>query len=723
MDDEPGSPRARSTPPGDTALVSARVDTALPHRLWLGYLALGLLLVGGYYLVPAHDLGRLLRVAVYCGISASAAVAVLVGIWRNRPRPVLPWALLCAGQAVYAVADTTFYVAHYVLGDTDYPALADLFYLVHYPLAVAGLALLVRRRTPGRDLPGLLDAAVLAVVAGMLSWLYLIGPQARSDAPALVKLASTGYPVMDLALLAVGLRLVFGPGHRPPAFLLLAGNLVAILAADSLYVLQQLDGSYQAGNYLDAVWLAGNLALGAAALHPTMGRLGEPAAPGDTGGGRIRLAALSTAALAAPAVLVVQYLRGELRDVPAIAAACALLFLLTIARLAVLLVDQRRLAITDALTGLHTRRFFEAQLPLELARARRAGSGAAVFIIDVDRFKSINDRYGHPSGDLVLVEIAARLRGAARTGDVLARYGGEEFALLVPGCPAEELTGIAERLRQRVAMQPITICPEAQVVVTVSVGTACYPLHAEEPEALVAAADRALYAAKATGRDRIVVGGGPGLPVEADGRPAVIPDYLFRVADEVDALLSSSEHSRAIGRWSVLLATEFGREPASVRCAELAGRLHDIGKVVVPESVLTKPGALTEAEWELIRQHPDHGYRMARLVPGFETVACAIRQHHERWDGLGYPDHLVGRDIRVEARILAVCDSWAAMCADRPYQRALSVEQALAELLRGRGTQFDPEVVDAFTALLHRGLIDDLRPLPGTPRVDPDPVA
>jgi two-component system, cell cycle response regulator len=578
---------------------------------------------------------------------------------------------------------------------------------------MAGLVLLIRRRTPGRDLAGLLDAAVIAVAAALLSWLFVVSVQAQRDEPALVKAACVAYPVMDLALLAVALRLILGSGRRPASFFLLVANMFAILTADALYVLQQLHGTYQAGNFLDAIWLAGNLALGAAALHSTMVRVGERAQAKDVSLGAGRLTALVTAVLLAPAMLLYQWARNEYDDIPVTAVACAILFGLTIARMAGLVTDQRRLAVTDALTGLHTRRFAEAHL--------QQGVPQSLLIIDVDHFKSINDRYGHPAGDRALVEIAARLREAARPGDVLARYGGEEFALIVPTTGVEELRGIAERLRQRVGGTPIALSADTYVAVTVSVGAASAPA-AGSAEQLIAVADRALYRAKAEGRNRVAVGDAraamPSLTVPG-GQHAAMVDFLRHVADEVDAWLSPQEHSRAVGRWTRLLATELGHDEDTVTRAELAGRLHDIGKIIVPERILTKPTRLSDEEWALLRQHPDHGARLAALVPSFGAVAEVIRQHHERFDGAGYPEQLAGAGIRLEARLVAVCDSWAAMRSDRAYQPRLSVDEAREQLRLGRGTQFDPDMVDLFLDLLDRGLIGELAPgrseVPATP--------
>lgn len=199
-------------------------------------------------------------------------------------------------------------------------------------------------------------------------------------------------------------------------------------------------------------------------------------------------------------------------DIRLIAAVCGLMFVLAIVRMHGLVADQRQLAITDGLTGLRTRRFLEAQLSLEIARVRRGGV-VGLFIIDVDHFKSINDRFGHPAGDLVLAEISHRLRDATRQQDVLARHGGEEFALLAPIVGQDELWVIGERLRDRVASGPIGLSDGEWAEVTVSVGAAACPLHARGEAELVSVADRALYAAKAAGRNRLVVGDGPQVTV------------------------------------------------------------------------------------------------------------------------------------------------------------------------------------------------------------------
>ncbi|MGA8114418.1 MAG: diguanylate cyclase [Actinocatenispora sp.] len=696
--------------------------TARRGRLWWIYLLVGLAAVGAYYLVPAHGTGSAARVLVYCAASISAAVVIGVLVVRGRLRPQQPWLLIGASQLVYAAGDGAFYLSHYLLRAVSYPALADLLYFAHYPLLMAGLILLIHRRARGRDLAALLDAAMLAVVAGLLSYLFLIAPGAAEGESALVKATEVAYPMLDLALLVVVLRLVLGPGRRPATFFLLTANLTAILAADACYVVQQLSGTYHTGNFLDGVWLGANLILGAAALHPTASSLGEPSEQVELSLGPGRIVALCATALVAPVVLLVQNARNELLHLPVVAGVCVLLFVLVVIRLADLLAAQRRVAVIDALTGLHTRRYLEAQLPVELRRARRNGSPLALFMIDVDHFKAINDRYGHPAGDRALREIASRLRAETRNGDVLARYGGEEFALLSANVTGDEQVRLGERLRGCVSRTPLAVSANVWVTVTVSIGSTSCPAHGGTPRELFETADRALYAAKALGRDNVVAGDTFEPAAVTDTQHTTMVEYLCRLADQVDAQLSQQEHSRAIGRWAALVAAEMGCDGPGIRCAALGGRLHDIGKIVVPETILTSTAPLTDEQWRLLRQHPEHGHRLASAVPGLADAAEVVRQHHERHNGGGYPDGLTGDQIRPEARIVAVCDAWAAMRSDRPYRPARDGAEARAELLRERGGQFDPAVVDVFLALHARGLVGDPQPRrPDTPRYD-DPT-
>jgi putative nucleotidyltransferase with HDIG domain len=317
--------------------------------------------------------------------------------------------------------------------------------------------------------------------------------------------------------------------------------------------------------------------------------------------------------------------------------------------------------------------------------------------------------------------VADRLRSSVRPGDVVARYGGEEFAVVLPETTEQEIVKMGERIRLSLASTPIAVNEKTWISVSVSVGAAALPGHGHTPGELVLIADRALYAAKHSGRNRLVVGDvdSPEQHQLAEARRLTITEYLLALAAEVDARVAPAEHGVAVGRWAAEVAREMKLDRDTVERCVLAGTLHDIGKITVPEAILRKPGSLSEAEWQIMRTHPDQGARLLRLDPGLDDVARIVRQHHEQYDGSGYPDGRAGADITIEARIVCVCDAWAAMRVDRSYRLALGFAEARDEVRRASGSQFDPDVVDAFLAALDRGRIDEISAID----LDPSPHA
>jgi HD-GYP domain-containing protein (c-di-GMP phosphodiesterase class II) len=298
-----------------------------------------------------------------------------------------------------------------------------------------------------------------------------------------------------------------------------------------------------------------------------------------------------------------------------------------------------------------------------------------------------------------LRELAARLVASSRGGDVIARYGGEEFVVLLRNTSVEAVPETAERLRRAVGDVPMVLADDLWLATTISVGGAAWPVHARSADELVRVADQALYAAKRLGRNRVQIGPPGGTAVVQERDQDAVLAYLERLADEIDARLASEEHSAAIARWAGTIADHLGLGPDARQRAELAGRLHDIGKIIVPDEILLKPGPLTGREWAVLRRHPVQGARLVGLAEGLQQVVAVVRQHHERFDGRGYPNGRSGEEIRIEARIVGVCDAWAAIRSNRPYDAARPVGAAREQLRAASGSQFDPTVVAAFLEL------------------------
>ncbi|GAA0426372.1 hypothetical protein Aca07nite_32030 [Actinoplanes capillaceus] len=467
---------------------------------WAGVMAVCIALRVGF---GSTGTSYLVTVAPYMLVSAGTPVAVLIGTLRHRPPHRAGWFLLAAAQVVYAVADGMT-VRDDWLGDFLEPTPADLVYFASYLLLCAAVLVFIRRRTPGWDIPSGIDALVVSISAGLLTWIYVLQPLTSDSAlPLNAKLTQSAYPVLDLMMLILAVRLVMGTGTRGPVLWLLLSSLTLMFAVDTAYAVEGIaDGGSVDEAYLDAMWMISLGLLGLAALHPGIRRFAQrsdTALPDASPG---RLGVLAIAVLMAPGVQFIQWLRGAPVSVPLISAACAVMFLLVLARMYGLVTAQRRAAVTDSLTGLHTRRHFTQALAVECRRATRAGHGVGLLIIDVDHFKKVNDGYGHPAGDQVLREVARRLAAGSRAGGVIARYGGEEFVVLAPHTGPGELYALAERLREEMAGLPVDIGGDL-LSVTVSIGAAL-AVH-PDPEALLHDADEALYAAKAAGRNRAIL--------------------------------------------------------------------------------------------------------------------------------------------------------------------------------------------------------------------------
>jgi diguanylate cyclase (GGDEF)-like protein len=358
-----------------------------------------------------------------------------------------------------------------------------------------------------------------------------------------------------------------------------------------------------------------------------------------------------------------------------------------------LLTDNAR---RDALTGLLNRRGFQEAFDAELERAGRSGSSLSVVVGDLDRFKRVNDALGHPGGDAALVRSARILTSGKRRFDSAARIGGDEFALLAADSDDHGAYMLAERVRDTIHDE----FSEDRSPLTISFGVATFPLHGQSADALLRAADQALYAAKTLGCDRTVISSAevPGILERASAgssNGAVGLDALLSLAEALDLReTGSASHCRRVGRLAELTARELGLAPDAVERVRLAGILHDVGRVALPDSLVQKSGPLTGEEWELMRCHPEIGARMIATTR-HDDISSWVLLHHERPDGRGYPEGRLAENVPLEAAIVGVADAYEAMTRDRPHRPALEADAAAAELRTQAGSQFPPAVVEA----------------------------
>ncbi len=378
-------------------------------------------------------------------------------------------------------------------------------------------------------------------------------------------------------------------------------------------------------------------------------------------------------------------------------------------------------ALTDGLTGLPNHRAIVAQLKKELERSHRYNHPFSVIFFDGDRFKRVNDTYGHAVGDAVLQQLSERAAKALRSGDTLGRFGGEEFVVLLPEADAHEAALVAERIRTAVADLPLTI-PEIEggLAVTVSLGLAAFPHDGTSEHELLVQADEAMYISKRMGRNQVhtaedarrISADVDLLAVlhqarigEASEREGKTPEqmlqmYTLRALGSLLSLLERrdktlSDHAHAVSDLATAIAQAMGLTAQNTIRIGLAALLHDIGKVAIPDAILKKGAPLSSQERLLLWEHTEFGAQILETSPFLYDLIDGVRYHHEHWDGTGYPDGKAGEDIPLMARIIAVAEAYDAMQRDYPYQARRSAKDALAEVYRATGSQFDPQVVEA----------------------------
>jgi diguanylate cyclase (GGDEF)-like protein len=591
-------------------------------------------------------------------------------------------AWLTIGVAVVGWAlGNVYYTA--VLWDMDpipIPSVSDVLWLVYYPVVYVAVAMLLRARIARFHASLWVDGALAALAVAALSAAVVFQSVLHSTGGEPLEVATNlAYPLGDLVLLGMVTGGVALTGWKPGrTWGALAGSFVLFGVSDGIYLWGNATGTWHAGSVFEAGWPAATLLLAWAAWMPPRHVRPRPLE------GRRMLVVPTLFALLGLTLLISDHFHRL--NLLAVALAWASLlavigrFGMTFFANLTMLAHTREESLTDALTGLGNRR----RLIRDLEDILHPGGGtpSALVLFDLNGFKGYNDVFGHPAGDALLARLGARL-GAAVGPDARAyRMGGDEFCVLAP---IEEGNPLATLDRGRRALGELGDGFE----VSAAHGCVLVPDEADDAGTALGIADRRMYAEKATARR------------SADEQSR---DVLLKALEEHHPDLG--EHVQDVGVLAAAVAEELGLGGQQLQHVRHAAELHDIGKVAVPRSILDKPGKLDAEEWTFIARHTIIGERILGAASALRPVATLVRASHEHYDGNGYPDGLSGREIPLGARIVSVCDAYDAMTSDRPYQRSLSHDDALAELRRCAGTQFDPAVVDAFCRVSERQTAD-----------------
>ncbi|MGH2870740.1 MAG: bifunctional diguanylate cyclase/phosphohydrolase [Solirubrobacteraceae bacterium] len=602
---------------------------------------------------------------------------------RVRARPVerLTWAWLGVACTCWAAANL-YYALLVAPALLSLPSPADIGYF-GFPLAFAtGLWHHTRARVGGLSGDVWLDGLIVALgtAAVTAAFVFKLVDAELGDLGAII--TSLVYPFEDVALLGllVGLGSVLGWRlNRNEA--LLAGAVLLITVGDVMVFPRVLSGNDAGSAWSNFGWTAGIVLVALAARQQSSPQAAPPVQAR-------RLHAFVPVAFSVVSLAIVA-LNNVLSLGPVASLLAVTTLLISFARLyrsfteLRALADSRRLALTDELTSLPNRR----RLLADLNRICHERTPHLLALFDLDGFKHFNDTYGHPDGDQLLFSLAHRLADAVAPAGVAYRLGGDEFCVLVGANEG------GNRVIDAACLALRDDSPDWSV--TASFGVVELPREAQDVSAAMRISDRRMYAQK-------------------ERRPAAARqqarDVLLTALGEQQPALKA--HAKDVTALAGAIARRLGMSFAAVDDVVRAAELHDVGKLAIPREILEKPGPLDDAEWEIMRTHTIIGERMLAAAPALEQIAPLVRASHERWAGGGYPDGLVGEQIPMGARIVAVCDAFDAMIADRPYRRGIAERDATVELRRCAGLQFDPAVVEAFLAELD----DAAAPVPERPR-------
>ena len=546
------------------------------RSLWGRYLLIGALATAAVIVLPV-GIGR---DALYCLVAFSGSAAMVVGARRFRPAEPIAWYLIAGGMASRVLGGALDTLLH-VAGQVDaYASPADAFYLATYPMVATGLLLFARSRGPERRPTALLDSAILTVGAGLLSWVFLIEPTRSATGESILgSLLTIAYPLGNVLIFGSLVRLAKSPGAAWAAIRLAAALFGTLLALQSLAeALSSAPIVNAHPTMLDPMWVLPYVLAGAAALHPSMRGLSAPTLARAESAHVGELVALAAALLIGPGILGGELVAGVPLHAGPVVVASTVLVLLVLVRMVRMVRRVHDQATTDDLTGLPNRRALYGQAAGRFADLQ--GRPQALLMLDLDRFKEINDSLGHHAGDQLLIQVGTRLGEHLRVGDLLVRLGGDEFAILLENAGNDQAVAVAGKLRATLG-EPFALA-EVTVHSTVSIGIALFPDHGADLSTLLRKADIAMYKAKTSGEPHLYDGADDGgdtrLRMVEELRTALTGDQLVvHYQPKIDLNTGDVHGVEALVRWDhptrgllypdrfLHLVEEFGLMPALTR--------------------------------------------------------------------------------------------------------------------------------------------------------------
>jgi diguanylate cyclase (GGDEF)-like protein/putative nucleotidyltransferase with HDIG domain len=371
---------------------------------------------------------------------------------------------------------------------------------------------------------------------------------------------------------------------------------------------------------------------------------------------------------------------------------------------AVLQGKARELSLTDELTGLYSRRYFYIVLHNEMHRAQRYGPSSSMVMLDIDGFRDYNDKFGHTAGDGALKALAQTLIAELRQTDMSFRFGGDEFVIILPATTAEIAREIVDRIKIHWAQVSRAQYGTQESALGLSAGIVQFPRDADTADGLVLLAETTLREARGEGGGKSMLASEMEL-VHSSFQDTASVDQIYALAATVDARDPyASGHWERVTATADLIGRAIGLSADDLNTLHAAALLHDIGKVSIPDQIITKADKPTDSEWEIIKKHSVEGARIVGNIGELSKLAPIIRHHHESYDGTGYPDGLKGEDIPIGARIVHLADAYDTMTTFRPYRNTISYKEACSELKQCAGSQFDPEIVEAFITAMGKSL-------------------